>query len=231
MQKNEFSVADTETSALDGEILEIAVITFQGREKISEKSELFKPKGKMTFGAMGVNHITPEMVEDKDHWDNVKTDWLPDSEYLVAHNAKFDVNMIGSEVTEKYKVICTLELARKFISKDDCDSHSNMSLYYYLGLNKKYKKWPKGDAHRALYDAEITSRVFLEMLERFDLSLEEAYSKSQPEFICYFNKHRDKLWVQVVKEDPDYVQWLLDNNKFMYPEDAKKVKGLMDARA
>ena len=26
---------------------------------------------------------------------------------------------------------------------------------------------------------------------------------------CQFNKHKDKLWIEVVEEDPDYVEWLI----------------------
>ena len=76
-------------------------------------NQLFKPPLPIAIVPMCVHHITNEMVENKpafngsnDHQKlvNLLND---DKNILVAHNAKFDVNMLEKEGIHPKKVICT----------------------------------------------------------------------------------------------------------------------------
>ncbi len=81
-------------------------------------NELFKPPLPISIDSMCVHHITNQMVEKKPAFKNSAThrklaDLLSgDTNILVAHNAKFDADMLAKEGISPQKVICTLKLAR-----------------------------------------------------------------------------------------------------------------------
>jgi len=103
-------------------------------------NELFKPPLPISIDAMCVHHITNEMVKDKpalkDSNDHRKlVDLLTDDKnILVAHNAKFDVDMLIKEDIHPKKVICTLKLARSLDPNGVIPRYSLQYLRYFLGI-------------------------------------------------------------------------------------------------
>ena len=81
-------------------------------------NELFKPPVPIEIEAMSVHHITNEMVAGKPAFkDSIEYQKLvdllnDDTNILVAHNAKSDVDMLVKEGIHPKQVICTLKLAR-----------------------------------------------------------------------------------------------------------------------
>ncbi len=60
--KEKFLYFDTETTDLiEKEIIQMAFLTDDG----VEFNMYFKPKGQISFSAMAIHNITPEMLEDK----------------------------------------------------------------------------------------------------------------------------------------------------------------------
>jgi DNA polymerase III epsilon subunit-like protein len=85
-------------------------------------------------------HITNEMVADKPAFKDSPeyqklVDLLnDDTNILVAHNAKFDVDMLIKEGIHPKKVICTLKLARHLDPNGVIPKYKLQYLRYYLGI-------------------------------------------------------------------------------------------------
>ena len=84
---------------------------------------------------------------------------------LVAHNASFDKRFLDAElrrVSKTYtgKFSCSMLLARRLYQ--DASDHKLATLV-------RYAKIPSdGNFHRALYDSEMTAKLWLSMLEHIN---------------------------------------------------------------
>ncbi|MCD4742384.1 MAG: 3'-5' exonuclease, partial [Desulfobacteraceae bacterium] len=118
-----FVFLDTETTGTeeDDRLCQIAYKIDGGKIV----NEFFNPQKKIDINAMCVHHITNEMVAKKpifrgSHIEKKLFVLLDDPENcLVAHNAKFDVDMIKKEGISPKNVICTLRLARHLDPKGE----------------------------------------------------------------------------------------------------------------
>lgn len=114
-----------------------------------------KPDRRISYGAMAVSHITPEMVENEPSHKEIANFVLPKGEaYIIGHNVDYDIQVAanaGVDVSQ-YKAICTLALARRLLP--DLDSHSLGALTYaiYPDLARQYCR----NAHNAGYDVTFT---------------------------------------------------------------------------
>lgn len=225
------TVLDTETTDLNGEVVEIASVMVNETGNIIENSiisHLIKPVGRIGLQAMAVHSITEEMVSEAPVLAEVVDEYFTE-EYLIMHNAKFDMRMVGEDKFIGHKVICTHELAKKLGYKEKAGSTANMVLYYYFGGYKEFI--PEGVAHRAGYDSQITAYILKKMMDENNLStLNDVYEyMNQPApFVCTFKKHSGKLWEDVVKEDYEYVEWMIDNFKWKNEEEKEKVTKLFN---
>lgn len=177
-------------------------------------NQLFKPPLPIKIGSMCVHHITNEMVADKpafksSHDHQKLVDLLNDDKnILVAHNAKFDVDMLEKEDIHPKKIICTLKLARHLDPKGVIPRYSLQYLRYFLGINIE------ATAHDALGDIlvleKLLERLFFRMSK--DIGPKAVEDKmmdisSKPVLLSrmFFGKHKGKLFREIPK---DYLQWL-----------------------
>ena len=225
---------DTETTALHGEIVEVASVVVDDSDMsiTHSKCDLVKPSGVISYGAMGIHNITEEMVYTATPWSELQEKYLvPEDYYIGAHNWQFDSKMLG-ESFQNNEAICTLKLARTLISKSECDSHSNMSLFYYLVCYKEgMPEINNGfrSTHSALFDVTITARILIAMMKKFDLTLGDCYNLSNGSvsvkgFFCNIRKHKGKLWKDVLQEDVSYVEWVIDKGILQGNEQRELIK-------
>lgn len=226
-----FSVYDTETTCFKGEMVEIASLDLDetGIPISNTIEHLIKPESHtISFEAMATHHITDEMLEDEPSWKEISHLYkLESSEdnYFIAHNAKFDLGMIGRDIIGDVKVLCTLKLAKELFDKYRFGSHKLSTLWYGYGLNKRESVY-KGVPHRAGYDCNMTAQVLECMLAENNLTIPEAWKLTQDKLvedtICTMKKYRDKklTWKEVKQQDPDYCDWLVGNyNRWVdFPE-------------
>jgi DNA polymerase III epsilon subunit-like protein len=129
--------------------------------------DLFNPGKPISIDAMAIHHITNKMVEDKPAfmgsrvYDRLKDLVDDENNVIVAHNAKFDMQMLHMEGISSPRVICTLKLARHLDSAGVIPKYNLQYLRYYLGLEIDAK------AH----DALGTSSFLKPYLSGFKLSL------------------------------------------------------------
>jgi exodeoxyribonuclease X len=207
-----FIFLDTETTGAEKKdrLCQLAYKT----EKGEIVNQLFKPPLPIAIEAMCVHHITNEMVENKpafkDSNDHRKlVDLLSgDMNILVAHNAKFDVDMLVKEGIHPKRIICTLKLARHMDPKGVIPRYSLQYLRYFLGIKIQ------ATAHDALGDILVLEKLFERLFAKMSKDIGPAAVEnkmmdisSKPVLLTrmYFGKHKGKFFREIPK---DYLQWL-----------------------
>jgi exodeoxyribonuclease X len=208
-------ILDTETASLEGGVCDIAIVTINNNfEVVREFESLIDPERKISPSAMGVHHITNEMVWDKptlaeamDLWKNPL-----DRDNLVVggHNVAFDLRMIAAVLPKQYGKVCSLKLAREVYP--DLENHQLQTIRYTFGLEA-------GPAHRAMGDV-ITCLSFLKHLAREkDTDLEGLFQLCRkPMSLDYkltFGKHKGTALRNLPK---DYIHWLLNKADSLDPD-------------
>ena len=177
--------------------------------------EYFKPPVPIEFEAMAVHHITEKKVADKPPFAGsagyeALVASLKDS-ILVAHNAKFDMEILKNEDIDMNKFICTYKVAR--------------SLYDYPNYKLQYLRYRWGfeieeaSAHDAEGDVLVLEAVFEHMLQEYmqanSVSEEEAIEKfveisNTPQLLrtLSFGKLKGMTFEEIRTKDFSYLQWL-----------------------
>lgn len=160
-----FIFLDTETTGTgpDDRLCQI-VFKPEGSPAICE---LFNPGKPISIDAMSINHITNKMVQDKPPFKGCEAygqlSKLISNEHniIVAHNAKFDVEMLNREGIFPPKLICTIKLARFLDNTGVIPKYNLQYLRYYLSLEID------ATAHDALGDILVLEGVFNRIYNKF----------------------------------------------------------------
>ena len=200
-------IVDTETTSLEGSVLEIASVDIVDGIICNPMSDFVRPTEAISFEAMAIHHITEDMVEDAPLISEVIDRYLGAQAY-VAHNAAFDKEKLP-QIEAPW--ICTLKLARKLYP--EFEAHGNQYLRYRLGLKPFL---PEGlYAHRALYDCYVTAELLIYMgrIAKWTMGEMRAIS-SEPSLLrtIRFGKHRGMTFEELAKTEPGYLRCLLANN-------------------
>lgn len=182
--------------------------------------ELYKPSIPIPPEASAVTHITNKMVQDKESfreskdYKKIKSLLESDNSVMVAHNAKFDYEMIKKEDIVPQNLICTLRVARALDKNNVIPQYKLQYLRYYLDLDVE------AQAHDALGDVLVLEKLFERLLKKtmdeYNLSEEDAIIKmidisSRPSMmnIFSFGKYNGKTVKEVAGIDPGYLDWML----------------------
>jgi exodeoxyribonuclease X len=206
-----FIFLDTETTGTDEDdrLCQIAFKTEAGLIV----NELFNPGKPISIEAMGINHITNEMVKDKPEfkhgvaWKKLQELLDDENNIIVAHNAKFDVGMLRKEDIHPQKTICTYKLARFLDKKGKIPEYNLQYLRYYLNMNID------ASPHDALGDILVLEALF----KRIHAKVNGIYGADSVDKMIEltnnpillprmpFGKHKG---VRFEKVPVDYLQWL-----------------------
>ena len=162
---NRYIVLDLETTGLsfnEDEIIEIGAVLFEDGEKKDTFSTFVKPVKIVSDFIKNLTHITDEQLASAPSFSEAVPgllEFLKD-ELVVCHNTWFDINFINSQLqregffklTNRY--IDTLEIADIYLPFTK--NHKLVTLCEYLGIKLN-------NAHRAIYDAEATGKLFREL--------------------------------------------------------------------
>ncbi|MCK9419791.1 MAG: 3'-5' exonuclease [Nitrospirae bacterium] len=166
-----FIAVDVETTGLStrrgDRIIEIGAVVLEGDRIGEEFHALIRVNERIHWAAQQVHGITNEMLLGKPLAEEVMPEFrkfVTDST-LVAHNARFDMGFISHEflrlgvgLTNPYN--CTLELSRRLYPK--LLNHRLETVYRHL-----FGRIPEQTMrHRALDDAQLVARVWVEMMKR-----------------------------------------------------------------
>jgi DNA polymerase III epsilon subunit len=171
-----FAFLDVETTGLDpvsgDKICEIAVIKTIDGQVADEFVTIVNPGRNIPERAISIHGITQVMVNRAPLFRDIAKDLLDflNDTVIVAHNAKFDLEFLRSELRNlnqslpENEVIDTLGIARRYYS---FPSNSLGEIARYIGL-------PIDEEHRALADVTTTKDIFeyfLKDLERRGIRL------------------------------------------------------------
>lgn len=160
-------VLDFETTGLSPDMgdraIEIGAVRLEKGIVVARFQELMNPGKRVNAFIEDYTGITNRMLSQAAPCDEVMdkfANFIGDSN-LVAHNASFDKRFLDAElrrIARGYNghFACSLLLARRLYQQ--APNHK-------LGSLVSYKKIPsQGDFHRALFDSEMTAKLWMVML-------------------------------------------------------------------
>jgi DNA polymerase-3 subunit epsilon len=164
-----FVVFDLETTGVSDEdtITEFGAVKVRGGEVLAEFATLVDPGRGIPPEVVALTGITDAMVYTAPRLDAVLPAFMEfvSGAVLVAHNAGFDVNFVRKACQRhgyrwpKPAVVCTVQLARRVLTREEAPSCRLSALAALLGASTTPN-------HRALMDARATVDVFHSLLER-----------------------------------------------------------------
>src|SRR3989344_8529225 len=181
---------------------------------------LYKPPIKIPPEASAVHHITNKMVAGKPSFhesgDLIKIKKLFEDKdtVVVAHNAPFDLAMIGKENIVPLNFICTLRLARHLDKGEKIERYNLQYLRYLLELEID------ATAHDAMGDVLVLEKLYERLKNKImaeeGLAENEAIERmieisSHPSLLhtFKFGKYNGKRIEEVMQIDKGYLEWLL----------------------
>lgn len=182
--------------------------------------ELYKPSISIPPEASAVHHITNKMVADKKvfkespEYKKIKKLLESPDSIMVAHNNKFDYEIIKNEEITPSNTICTLRVARALDKNNVIPQYRLQFLRYYLDIDIE------AEAHDALGDVLVLEKLYERLLDKImkedSLSEEKAIEKmidisSRPSIMNMFNfgKYNGKTLADVARADHGYLEWML----------------------
>lgn len=166
---DKFVVIDLETTGhspvKEDRIIEVGIVVIENNKITDSYSSLFDPKKSIPPFISNLTGIFDKDVADApifiEKADEISA--LFNESYLVAHNVPFDLGFLNSELSNNgmhpllNPVLDTVELARILYPKAPS---------YKLGQLAEYLDIQHDDPHRALSDAYVTAKVFLNLKEK-----------------------------------------------------------------
>lgn len=215
---------DTETTGNDLKTDRLCQVCFKIPSGIY--CEYFKPPIPISVKSMSITHITNKMISDKPVFAGSKMSKTLKSllaKYiLIAHNAKFDIEMLKAEGLEVPQSICTLRVARYLDQQNVIPEYNLQYLRYYLELEVE------ANAHDATSDVLVLEAIFNRLYQKMltlhsthDLVINKMIEISaHPSLFHKFNfgKYKDKTVAEVAIADKEYLLWLL-NQKLLNNQD------------
>ncbi|MGV2873231.1 3'-5' exonuclease [Colwellia sp. E150_009] len=168
MNANTLIVLDFETTGLSPDngdrAIEIGAVKLVNGVVTDHFQELMNPGCRVSYFIEDYTGITNRMLSKAAPCDEVMerfADFIQ-GQNLVAHNASFDKRFLDSElkrISRGYQgqFACSLLLSRRLYQT--APNHKLGTLVSYKGITSN------GSYHRALYDSEMTTKLWLAMLE------------------------------------------------------------------
>jgi len=231
---------DTETTGNKEEdrIIQIGAMIVHSKSDIEVYDELCSCPIDIKIEAMEVHNIVPSALEGKDAFLQTKAyskilELNNESNYLIAHNIKFDLGMLEKEgFTNQYSLIDTLRCAKHLYP--DMPYHRLQYLRYALELYKTEQDEANKlnitiKAHDAIGDV-LVMKLFLSLLVKRVMQEYPDYNPMQklseltktPVLIqtFKFGKYKGQNIAEVASQDSGYLNWMKNNMKDM-DEDMK----------
>ena len=222
---------DTETTGISQEdrIIQLGGMVVNTKTDIECYDEMCSAVLPIKIESMEVHNITPDLLEGKPACTQTKfyqriVELNNPSNFLIAHNIKFDLAMIQKEGFEnQYTLIDTLRCAKHLFP--ELAYHRLQYIRYALELYKIEQK--EADtlnivikAHDAIGDVLIM-KLFLTKLVAQCMKAYPDYNPMEklaeltktPVMIqtFKFGKHKGRDVVDVAKEDSGYLNWMRQN--------------------
>ena len=225
-----YIILDTETTGTgeSDRLIQLGYIVL-GTKEIEVHNEFCSSDIPISFGAMEVHGITPEMIAGKPSCQEMPAykrlqELNTQENYMIIHNAPFDLGMLEKEgFNTQMKVIDTLRVAKHVLP--DEDAHRLQYFRYKFELYKEEQKEADAlgvvvKAHDAIGDV-LVLKLLLSKLK--DVVQEQFPSENPVEKMVdltntpilvktfRFGKHKGKTLEEVAASDAGYMRWMLSS--------------------
>ena len=168
MNANSLIILDFETTGLSPDLgdraIEVGAVKLEKGKIVDQFQALMNPGGPVSAFIEEFTGITNNMLSKADTCEEVMAkfaDFIQDQN-LVAHNASFDKRFLDSEmqhISSNYggQFACSLLVSRRLYQS--APNHKLDTLISYKGIASN------GSYHRALYDAQMTAKLWLTMID------------------------------------------------------------------
>lgn len=197
---------DTETTGLSSvsdKIIEIACIEIEDHIPTGKKFHVFiNPEMEISQGAYDTHGISKEYLKDKPKFNEIASDFVDfiKDKKLVIHNAEFDMAFLNKELKDagfdklsNEFVVDTLNIAReKFPGAQN--SLDALCKRFRIDNSRRQK-------HSALLDCELLAKVYIELLEKKEPSLEFDSDDDEQIKNVRVVKDRKQIVLQITDEE------------------------------
>ena len=200
-------VLDTETTGLevkDGHrIVEIGCIELKNQIPTSKKFHFYiNPERKVSEKAFEVHGYTDEFLASQKKFSEVCDEFLNfiENKKLIIHNARFDLShlnnelsLIGRKKIDKKNIIDTLELARDKFPGTQVNLDA-LCKRFRVDNSRRTK-------HTALMDCELLSKVYINLIDQKEPTLDFKLAKKEKTDISLDNFSYCKKIIYPTKEE------------------------------
>lgn len=211
-------ILDTETTGLSADkdrIVEIACIELSNHIPTKNIFHTFiNPETKVSADAFSVHGYSDEFLSKKPKFKEIVKNFLDfiKDKKLVIHNADFDLGFLNNELKRlnvkpilKSDVVDTLQIARsKFPGVGN--SLDALCKRYKINVDAREK-------HSALVDCHLLSKVYIELIDKKELTLDlELSNKGNNDQMRLNNENRQGIIVPISPEKfEEYKKFLKKN--------------------
>jgi DNA polymerase-3 subunit epsilon/exodeoxyribonuclease X len=225
-----YIILDTETTGTgdNDRVIQLGYIVL-GVNPIEVHNEFNSCDVPISFGAMEVHGITPDLLDGKPICTETSAykrllELNTNDNYLIIHNAPFDIKMLEKEgFSTQMKVIDTLRVAKHILP--DEEAHRLQYFRYKMELYKEEEKEATAlgivvKAHDAIGDVLVLKLL----LSKLRVAVQAAYPSENPVEKMVdltntpilvktfrFGKHKGKELAEVAREDAGYLRWMLSS--------------------
>ena len=225
-----YIILDTETTgtAESDRVIQLGYIVL-GVKPIEVHNEFNSSDVPISYGAMEVHGITPDLLEGKPSCVETSAykrllELNTDENYLIIHNAPFDIKMLEKEgFITKMRVIDTLRVAKHILP--DEEAHRLQYFRYKMELYKEEEKEAAAlgivvKAHDAIGDVLVLKLLLSRLKEAVQLAypsenpVEKMVDLTNTPILVKtfrFGKHKGKELAEVAREDAGYLRWMLSS--------------------
>ena len=211
-------ILDTETTGLSADkdrIVEIACIELNNHIPTKNIFHTFiNPETKVSADAFSVHGYSDEFLSNKPRFKEIVKNFLDfiKDKKLVIHNADFDLGFLNNELKRlnvkpilKSDVVDTLQIAR---SKFPGVGNSLDALCKRYKINVEAR-----EKHSALVDCHLLSKVYIELIDKKELTLDlELSNKGNNEQMILNNENRQGIIVPISPEKVEEYKKFLKKN-------------------
>ena len=211
-------ILDTETTGLSADkdrIVEIACIELNNHIPTKNIFHTFiNPETKVSADAFNVHGYSDEFLSNKLKFREIAKNFLDfiKDKKLIIHNADFDLGFLNNELRRlnikpilKSDVVDTLQIAR---SKFPGVGNSLDALCKRYKINVEAR-----EKHSALVDCHLLSKVYIELIDKKELTLDlELSNKSNNDQMRLNNENRKEIIVPISPEKVEEYKKFLKKN-------------------
>jgi len=211
-------ILDTETTGLSADkdrIVEIACIELSNHIPTKNIFHTFiNPETKVSADAFSVHGYSDEFLSNKPKFKEIVKNFLDfiKDKKLIIHNADFDLGFLNNELRRlnikpilKSDIVDTLQIAR---SKFPGVGNSLDALCKRYKINVEAR-----EKHSALVDCHLLSKVYIELIDKKELTLDlELSNKGNNDQMRLNNENRQGIIVPISPEKVEEYKNFLKKN-------------------